>query len=298
MSFEEDHSLSHSLSRSMTEVSQENSINYKASNESDSRDSEVEFADVVEKLSFAINNVRQLKPWKDRALKAERNNRQLSLTITRLKEELNDSEYEAVKWKKRALRAEGENQDEVLKWKNKAIKARTTIEVRTDRKKSNKDTRDDQDLLMAGVDDGETFTNLVSERDDDESTISTFRDDSKFGQDLTGKSFRSKWDNMGFDHKPTPTHIPVRVENNDGASTVAAQQILQNFERGNVFGSSKPERGNLYGTSKVIPDDSSTVAAEEILNNYLNMKGRFNSRRFDTSSKLTADAVHKEEFEI
>jgi hypothetical protein len=294
-----------------------------ASKGASTNDSEIEFADVVEKLSFAIKNIRQLKPWKDRALKAERINRQLNQTVATLRDDLNDSEYEMLKWKKRAIRAEGEIQDEVLAWKKKAIKARMGKDIRDD----DLDLELNNEDLLLNENENETFTNLLTERDDDESTISTFRDDTKSEQDVTGKSFRSKWNNLGFDEKQKPTTPTTSygVHYDDG-STVAAQEIIQNVEKGNVFGSSSnPKQKSTYvglvdvraddgstvaaqqimqnyergvsfraGQSSstkaklTIPDDNSSVAAEEILNNYLNMKGRFSSRRFDTSSVMSS----------
>ena len=90
--------MSHAEELSL-QISQD-SLGEKSSHGSTIDESQVEFADVVEKLNFAIDNVRQLKPWKDRALKAERANRQLNSTVARLKNELSDTEYELQKWKK------------------------------------------------------------------------------------------------------------------------------------------------------------------------------------------------------
>ncbi len=257
-----------------------------------SEESQVEFADVVEKLSFAIENVRQLKPWKDRALKAERSNRQLNGTVARLKNELSDTKYELQKWKKRALRAEQENQDEVLKWKKQAIQARSGADSR--------DEIDDVDLLMVN---SNTFTtNLASERDDDDTTISTFRDDSKSIQNVTGKSFRDKWNNFVIEDvkevKEAQTE-QTAVHQPDENSTVAAQELIHKYER-DIFGTGVPDESSTVAAEEIMQDyerghfsrpesqqsrpkshrsrpnseqdDGSTVAAEEILNNYLNMK--------------------------
>lgn len=213
------------------------------SNDSSSRESEVEFADVVEKLSFAIDNVKQLKPWKDKALKFERLNKQLNTTITRMRAELSDAEYELQKWKKRAVRAEKENQDEILKWKNQVRYARKTV------LQNDFDKREDDDLLP---DENETYTNLVSEKDDDNTTISTHRyDDSKSIQELTGKSFRDKWEKMGFNDIKESS---ASVRSEDDNSTIAAQELIKQYQKGHGF-----------SPSRQIPDDSSTVAAEKIM---------------------------------
>lgn len=131
--------------------------------------SEVEFADVVDKLTSVISNVHQLKPWKDRALKAENLNVKLKIKISELTDDLETYMYEVEKWKKRAVRAEEENQLEIQKWRSKAMSGRPFM----------KDGRDD----MLAI-------NLVSECGDDDSTISTH------GNEVAGKSFRSKWKNL------------------------------------------------------------------------------------------------------
>ncbi len=250
-----------------------------------SSNSQVEFADVVEKLSFAIENVRQLKPWKDRALRAERENRQLHLSLTMLKDELTDCEYEVDKWKKRALRAEQENQDEIIKWKNKARGIRSSNELRDDV------LPDDEAIDMLGVDEGETYTNLVTEGDGDNSTISTQNDD----HGLTGVSFRSKWKKLGFaEEKRDPEQdddesvaLPVALPVHDDSSTVAAEELVRSYEQGTMFGPKKS-----FG--KTMADDSSSaIEAEEILNNYLSMKGRFKSRRFDSSNRSLQQTTSK-----
>ena len=246
-----------------------------ASSRDSSNNTQIEFGDVVEKLNFAIDNVRQLKPWKDRAVRAERENRHLSLTVATLKDELLDSEYEVEKWKKRALRAEQENQDEIEKWKNKAMKARESVEI---------EYRDDSKVQMRD----ENYPNLITGRDDDDSTIAT-NNDSKSITELTGRSFRSKWKNMGFkeekkdvDYYDDP-YNPVSDDN----TTVAAEEIIKNFESGMLFESSKGYRKGMGAG-----DNESSIEVEDILNNYLNMKGRNNSRRFDTSSnRFSADSV-------
>lgn len=241
-----------------------------ASSRDSSNNSQIEFADVVEKLNFAIDNVRQLKPWKDRALKAEKANGQLLLTVATLKDELLDSEYEKDKWKKRAIRAEQENQDEIMKWKNKAIKARANGEI-----EYRHDSRDD-------------YPNVILGRDDDNSTIAT-NNDSKSIQELTGGSFRSKWKNMGFKEEKKDSNDIDDLYNPavDDNTTVAAEEIIENFENGMLFESSKRSRRGM-GAS----DNESSIEAEDILNNYLSMKGRKNSRRFDSSSnRFSADSV-------
>lgn len=237
------------------------------STDDSSKARDVEFADLVEKLNFAIVDVKKLKPWKDRALKAESLNRKLTLTLSKLKDELTDTQYELQKWKKRAVRAEQENQAEILKWKSKVKNAR---ESRTELLDNEED-----ELLN---DDGETFTNLVSERDEaeDNSTISTFKEE-RGRKDLknkspTGNSFRDKWKNIKFDEPVTNDDHSLKE---DGTSTLIANDIVLQYEVG-VFGKEQE------------PEDGSAVEAEEILNNYLSMKGRFNSRRFDSSGKTTA----------
>lgn len=246
-----------------------------SSNDSSSHESEIEFADVVEKLTFAIDNVKQLKPWKDKALKYERMNKQLNKTVNRLREELSDAEYELQKWKKRALRAEKENQDEILKWKNQVRYARKSIA------EDNYDKRQDDDLLP---DETETYTNLVSERDDDNTTISTNRyDDSKPIQELAGKSFRDKWEKMGFDEgKESSTSAR---EDNDDDSTVAAQELIKKYERESKFGSA---------LNRDI-DDSSTVAAEQIMKQFEGGNGFTSSARrvADDSSNASSGFMRK-----
>ena len=61
------------------------------------------------------------------------------------------------------------------------------------------DKRQDDDDINLLPDETKTYTNLASERDDDNTTISTHRyDDSKSVQELTGKSFRDKCEKMRF----------------------------------------------------------------------------------------------------
>ncbi len=225
-------------------------------------DTQVEFSDVIEKLNSAIGIVKILTPWKEKALKAELENRQLRASVNRLKDDLLDTEYEVDKWKKRALRAEQENQEEIIKWKNKAVKARTSKEI-----------RDDIDLI--NIDDDDTFTNLVSERDDDNSTLSS-RKDLKL---KNVKSFRSKWRNIGFHEESNVQDALIPVIDDD--TTVAAEQIIETYESGlEMF-----ERKASHGRNKA--DDQSSIEAEEILNNYLQRKGRYHSRRFDSSGRYT-----------
>ena len=56
----------------------------------------------------------------------------------------------------------------------------------------------------------------------------------------------------------------------DDKSSTSSQDMMRKYGRGNEF-------GHRAG------DDNSGMEAEDILNNYLSMKGRFNSRRFDSN---------------
>ena len=266
------------------QISREN-LSTRSSHDSSSNESEVEFTDVIEKLHFAIDNVRQLKPWKDRALKAERSNRHLNSTIARLKSELSDTNYELQKWKKRAVRAEKENQDEVQKWKQQALQARSGINAGI----NESDDEDINDIDLLRVHDSNSFTNLASERDDDESTISTFRDESKSVREVTGNSFRNKWNNLVIQEEQI--NPAESVHEQDENSTIAAQELIHRYER-NLYNHGVPDESStvaaeeimhnyekgLFGPSKSQQDDSSAGAAEEILNNYLNMKVKSSER--------------------
>ena len=225
-------------------ISDDDSINSENTSVS-KRPDEVDFADVIEKLTYAIDNVKTLKPWKDRALKAEQLTRELTLTISKLRDELNDAQYDLQKWKKRAVRSEKENQDEILKWKYK---------VQANRK-SRTELRDDDDELFKELG-GETVTHLLSESDDN-SSISNHDNHSKSIVKLTGgKSFRAKWKNLKLDDEPSQPQKDVTDKYVTVESVTHSEQS----------------------------EEKSGVEAEEILNNYLSMNGRFSSRRFDSKS--------------
>jgi len=246
----------------------------------------LEFTDVVDTLTAAIDGVQQLEEWKKKALKAERLSKQLKTELDgweercltsetqnrRLNDELADTKDEVAKWKKRAVRAEKENQEEIVKWKKRALRAKNgeeDIEM---------ETRDD--------DGADSFTDLVSHRGhDDSSTISTRstqKDKRKDENDkVSNTSFRSKWSKI-------PLEEPKTDENaNDDDPCISPEEVLKTCEKDFYKIGSKREQQDPE-------DDNSTAVAEEILNNYLGMKGRLNNRRFDTGTKK----ISKQQFEI
>ena len=220
---------------------------------------EVEFSDVIEKLQFAVDALTNLKRWKDKALKAERELHNLKMTVKSLRDEIMDSDYEVEKWKKRALRAEKENQDEIMKWKNKAIEARS-------------DLRDDSDLIDF---DGESYTDLVSR--DDNSSLSTHQDTKAIGLGR-GQSFRKKW-NFDFTEKQQEDSL------DDAEDDITVEKIIKKYDSTKFVVESRA-------------DDDSNIEAEKMLNKYLIMKGRYNSRRFDTSTRHRIKHVISEEEEV